>query len=93
MIIKNTKDLREALRQGNYSSIGGYPLFFIMSDSETMHPKCVRANYREVSTALRHNEKRDSWHVYGLDVNYEDSSMYCAHCNERIESAYAEDEA
>lgn len=91
MLIHNTKDLRQALRMGSYTSIGCYPIFFATSDGEAMHPKCVRENYRQVSSAIRHNETYDSWHVFGCDINYEDASMYCAHCNERIESAYAED--
>jgi hypothetical protein len=31
--------------------------------------------------------------VVVLVINYEDGELFCDHCNERIESAYAEDKA
>ena len=91
MLVKDTKDLRAALRMGSYTSLGGYPIFFVTSDGEAMHPNCVRENYRQVSTAIREHQTWDSWHVFGCDINYEDPDLYCVHCNESIESAYAED--
>jgi hypothetical protein len=33
----------------------------------------------------------DGWLLVGDDVNYEDCSLYCDHCNEKIPSAYGED--
>jgi hypothetical protein len=91
MLIRNTKDLRKAVRMGSYTSMGGYPLFFVTGDSDTLHPACVKDNYRNISRAVRENEYSD-WQVVAVDINYEDPSMYCAQCNKRIESAYAEDE-
>jgi len=87
--ITNTHEMRSTLRNGPYAWPGGYPLFFIFSDSEALCFKCARSEYRQISDSIR-NHSRDGWQVMYCDVNYEDSSLYCAHCNERIESAYGE---
>ena len=51
-----------------------------------------RRNFRQIcrSTLQR---ARDGWAAYGVNINWEDPSLYCAHSGERIESAYAEDDA
>jgi hypothetical protein len=32
----------------------------------------------------------DGWNVIALAVNWEDPELFCDHCGDRIESAYAE---
>ena len=91
MNIETTKDLRTALRNGPYASMlwpGGYPLFFITSDGGALSFDSVRENYREISQAIR-SHSNCGWRVVGCDVNWEDSDLYCAHSNEKIESAHA----
>jgi hypothetical protein len=62
---------------------GGYPLFYLDDEdgsADTVCPDCVN---------------KDDWykkHIVAVDVNWEDPAMFCANCNKRIESAYAEDE-
>jgi len=85
-------ELMEDLRQGEFTSLGGYPLFFLTEDGGTLHPRCVREEIWTVARATRDGYEK-SWCVVAHDVNWEDPSMICDHCNERIESAYAEDEA
>jgi hypothetical protein len=63
-----------------------------MSDSGVVCKKCARKEYRNISDSTRH-KLRDGWHAAAIDVNWEDSSLFCDHCGDRIESAYAEDEA
>ena len=92
MMITDTKTLREALRNGPYAWPGRYPIYFMCEDGDDLHPHCVKETYRQVAWAVRHNIHRDQWRVVAADVNWEDPSLYCAHCNKRIESAYAEDE-
>ena len=71
---------------------GGYPLFAVMTDGEAICHTCAQDNYRLiVGATLRDDDRRSSWHVAGVDINYENSDLYCAHCGERIESAYCED--
>jgi hypothetical protein len=91
MNITNTQELREAIRQGKFTSLGGYPLYFITSDGEAMSREAVLENYRLVSSAIRGRDWSD-WGVIALDVNWEDPNLYCCHTGDRIESAYAEDD-
>ena len=67
---------------------GGYPVFYVMDDGEAMCPTCVN----DKLNPLHEGGDADGWRIEGADVNYEDAQLYCAHCNGRIESAYAEDE-
>lgn len=87
-----TKDLKNQLSAGEYAWLGGYPLFFIADDGEALSFEAVRDNLKSVIHSMRH-EINDSWRVIGCDVNWEDPSLFCAHTNKRIESAYAEEEA
>lgn len=87
--INDTHALRAALRAGKYTSLGSYPVFYIVSDGESLCVNCVRENYRVISSAVR-ERSRDGWRVIACDVNYEDITMTCAHCGQLIESAYGE---
>lgn len=69
-----------------YAWPGGYPIYYLMQDGETMCPKCANENRHLDEGAQDHS----GWHVVGQDINWEDPEMFCCHCNERIESAYAE---
>ncbi len=81
------------LRIGQYAWTGGYPLYFITSDGAALSYRAVRENWREVVSAHLSNDTRCGWHIAGVEINYEDPDLYCEHTGERIESAYAEDEA
>ncbi len=64
-----------------FSSVGGYPLFYVDAHNNVLCPDCANEN-DEFSEELT-----------DYDVNYEDPALYCDHCSCRIESAYAEDDA
>jgi len=32
----------------------------------------------------------DDWRLVGVEINYEDTDLYCCHCGEQIESAYGD---
>lgn len=68
---------------------GGYPLYIIMSDSEVICPSCAKDHIGTIAHATVHH-LRGGWEAVGVDVNWEDDNLYCAHCNNRIESAYGE---
>ena len=91
MNINTTKDLKTALRNGKWAWPGGYPLYFITSDGAALSFDAVRSEYRQVINAIRHR-LTDGWRVVAVDINYEDSDLYCDHTGQRIESAYADDE-
>ena len=69
----------------SYSFPGLYPIYYATADAEAICPDCVNAN-----RPLCADPNADKWYVTDTDINYEDPELYCAHCNQRIESAYAE---
>lgn len=89
--ITSVADLKAALRYGEHTRLGGYPLYFVASDGEALSFEVVRENFRTVvdSTANGH---RDGWRVVGLEINYEDNDLFCAHTGKKIASAYGVDE-
>ena len=82
MIIEQVKDLIRA----PYSSVGGYPKFLVMNDSECLCRNCAKENYSLIirSTGF---DYFDSWQAYSVEINLE-SEINCAHCGDLIESAY-----
>ena len=87
--ITNTQQLRATLRAGPYAWPGGYPMFFVTSDGAALSFDSVRAEYAQVSRAIREGS-RDGWRVVACDINYEDLDLTCEHSGLPIESAYGE---
>lgn len=63
---------------------GGYPMFYITRRGDVLCPDCA-------SEELKLGEDSFDPPIDG-DTNWEDPTLYCDVCNERIESAYTEDE-
>lgn len=87
-------ELRLTLHDGShavrrYSSIGSYPLFAITSDGVALCPDCVNAERALIGTTTG----SDGWCITAVTANWEDPELFCDHCGNRIESAYAEPEA
>jgi hypothetical protein len=91
MQIKNISDFRRAVRVGPYAWPGGYPLFWLMSDGCACRFDVAKTERRNMLEALA-EQSGNGWRPVALEINYEDGELYCAHTNERIESAYAEPE-
>lgn len=87
----------EHLNHGPYTSVGCYPVFFIMCDGGALCHRCAVQEKRTIRAAIRRHAARawadSGWRPCALEVNWEDPSLWCCHCNRRIESAYAESEA
>lgn len=79
--------LREALENGEYAWPGCYPCYFIVDDGKALSFDAVKKELRQVVSAI-HDGRSDGWRVVAVDVNWEDSSLYCAHTGKRIASAY-----
>jgi hypothetical protein len=92
MHINSISDFRRAIRNGPYAWPGGYPYYFVTSDGAALSWLSVQNNRRAILEAIA-NKLRDGWRVIGMDINWEDSALYCDDTGERIGSAYAEDEA
>lgn len=84
MLAENIKRvLEDASHLGklpSFTVLGGYPIFYLNNHNDVLCANC----------ANEHEEYDET--IVDYDVNYEDSSLYCDHCSQRIESAYAEDE-
>ena len=60
---------------------GGYPVFYLTADSlDNLCPDCAQ-QYEDSGGKLEISL-----------INWEDPMLFCANCQEKIESAYAEEE-
>jgi hypothetical protein len=95
MLIKTLWDFNKVIHNpdGPYAWPGGYPCFFICSDGEALSWEAAEENAGLIRDALIADDRHSGWHVCAFEINWEDPDLYCSHTNERIESAYAEDQA
>lgn len=82
--------VKEAIRSP-YAWPGGYPLYVVMADGEALSVAATKSEFKQICRSTLQGSS-DGWAAAGVEVNYEDGELYCAHTNERIESAYAEPE-
>lgn len=89
--IETVSAFKAALRHGQTTDLGGYPLYFITSDGEALSFGAARENFTQIvdSISNRHN---DGWRIVGQEINHEDEDLFCAHTGERIASAYGNEE-
>lgn len=76
------KEIEDALANGRYLSVGGYPLFFYTEGDAYSFAAVAEAVADDHAWLL--NKLR------GVKVNWEDPELYCDVSGNRIESAYAE---
>jgi hypothetical protein len=95
-VIKESKDFTvqeflKHLKEGPYTFPGAYPKYFITKDGGILSFKAAKEMKDEIISAINDGYD-DQWLVVGVDINWEDSDLYCDHTNEKIECAYCEDE-
>lgn len=66
-----------------YSSVGMYPLFYLDGHDEVLCRDCAQESLDAECVKDR---------PVACEVNWEDPSLFCVACGERIESAYADEE-
>ena len=88
MKILNIDQLKE-LQSG--SPFLGYPHYYLAKDCGVICPDCVKDNLEMIAEAMTEGWD-DQWIVVACDINYEDDSLYCDNCNNRIISAYGDEE-
>lgn len=66
-----------------YTSVGCYPLLYLDGENSVLCAACATKTLTDSIEKFR---------PVAVGPNYEDPSLFCDDCNERIESAYAEDE-
>lgn len=85
-----------ALSQGGYSWPGGYPLYFVMADGESLAFDV--AGLPDVAPLIRDaiiagpHAGNDDWRVVAVAINWEDEKLKCVHTGRAIECAYPSDE-
>ena len=88
--MKTLQQAREAARN-TYAWPGGYPLYLLCADGEVLCPDCAKKEWKQVAYATKHPGTDKQWEIAAVDVNWEDESMRCAHCDKHIESAYGDE--
>ena len=81
-----SRKFRDKLIASPYTWPDGYPQFAVTHDGAALCHKCCKSE----SSQIGFTYGNDGWAIVGLEVNWKDENLYCAHCDERIESAYAE---
>lgn len=73
-----------------YAWPGGYPLYYVTKDNGCLCSTCANENM-----SLTHPENPEDgdsqWQIELVNINYEDTTLYCDNCYEFIESAYGEE--
>lgn len=92
--INSVADFKATLRAGPYAWPGGYQLYFICEDGNSLCFNCARTEARIMMEAINRYKytSDDGWRTVGCDVNWEDNDMICVHCNSRIPPACGDDE-
>lgn len=90
MEISTTQDFDTALANGPYAWPGGYPLYFITDDGAALSFKAASDNADLIRDELAKDMRGTGWRVVAMSVNWEDTTLVCAHTGEPIESAYGE---
>ena len=75
-----------------YAWPGGYPLFYVCADNGVLCPSCANRENGSIADTDRKKQDDPQWLIVDSSVNWEDDSLFCDHCNARIESAYGEEE-
>lgn len=89
----NAYKLSAILDQGPYAWPGGYPIYFVSADGQPLSFEAVQAEKQLIFEAMDSDCPDDrEWKIVAAEINWEDPDLYCSHTNERIESAYAEED-
>jgi hypothetical protein len=83
------KNVKRAVRE-KYAWPGGYPMYLIFTDGDSICIECARKEFKQICRDTK--DKSGNWEALGYDINWEDTDLYCCHCNNRIESAYGDDD-
>lgn len=90
MNISTVRELAQEFKSGPWAWPGGYPKYLTTSDGGALCWGCCRAEYGLIAADLRSGNTRSGWHPAGVDINWEDTTLYCDHCGACIESAYGD---
>ena len=82
--------LANNLAKHPYAWPGGYPLYAVTDDGGCFCSKCCKSNLNREPELNRFADTipGDGWFIVALDINWEDTELYCDNCGEKIEAAY-----
>jgi hypothetical protein len=83
------QSVKDAIRN-KYDWPGVYPLFIICNDGAALCCDCAKKEFAQIAHDTVKGWKT-GFDVAGVDINWEDSNLYCDNCSKPIESAYGEE--
>ena len=86
------EQIKEQLREGNYTFPGCYPKYFVTWDGMPLSFIEAKNNFAEICRAHITQDTNSGWYLAGVDINWEDEDLRCIHSNKKIECAYPSDE-
>ena len=86
MTLQTPTEMRLDLVRAPHAFPGGYPKYAVLADGEALCHHCADSEAEHVDEA----DMGDDWRLVGVEINYEDTDLYCCHCGEQIESAYGD---
>lgn len=75
-----------------YAFPGCYNLLAVMDDGECLCHTCTKDNFLEILHATKTRD-RCGWNFVDVLINWEDSTLYCAHCDEPLSPEYCDHES
>lgn len=89
-------EFKNLLRSGEFTSIGGYPQFFLTEDDTPISWAGAKEERDEIMSAIDEKKRGDDYDesrcVVSYHVNWEDNSLTCDVTGEDIEIAYEKDD-
>ena len=86
----NAQHLKAFIRSP-YAFPGAYTLIAVMDDGECLCHTCTQENFLEILHATKTRD-RCGWNFIDVMVNWEDPSLYCAHCDAPLIPEYVDHE-
>ena len=68
---------------------GGYSVLLLLADGETLCPKCIRSEWRNIVDDIKAGYN-SGWTPEASYIHWEGPSEYCAHCNTELPSEYGD---
>lgn len=73
-----------------YAFPGGYRKVLITADGACLCSDCVKKEFKLIAQESFDNSNC-GFRAFGVDVNWENSELYCDHCGNRLPPEYGED--
>ncbi len=75
-----------------YAWPGEYPIYYLCQDGGTLCPACANGGNGALAYVGKAPDGIDDgqWQIVGQEVNYEDDSLFCDHCNAKVQAAYVD---